>query len=282
VRYQWLVANGASFSGVKLAVREPNGPNCGVFLEMNTPRGAVIMSIPRHALITATFARANPVVQEVESICGAHAALALFLLEDMTNESSMLQPYYKALPTLDESSFLPIFWPDQQLSGLCGSSLIRKLQKRREEWTTEYDKIVAASSTLGRHGEMQFLWARSHVEARNYGGYLHPESVKEAYLAPLADFMNHRRPRETSWEFNGRTQCFEVTALNDLEAGVEVHSSWGAKSNARYMLTYGFTVHPNVEDGKLLEEVCTRASPAKIVCNNTGHADRSHCASSSI
>jgi protein-histidine N-methyltransferase len=64
-------------------------------------------------------------------------------------------------------------------------------------------------------------------------------------LVPLADMMNHRRPRDTSWTFDNDQQSFVVESLRDLNLGEEVCDSYGKKCNSRYLLNYGFTVLNN-------------------------------------
>lgn len=61
----------------------------------------------------------------------------------------------------------------------------------------------------------------------------------------MADMMNHRRPRDTTWFYDNFKGSFIVQSLRNLDCGEEVFDSYGKKCNSRYLLNYGFTVLNN-------------------------------------
>ena len=75
-------------------------------------------------------------------------------------------------------------------------------------------------------------------------------------MVPVADMLNHYRPRETSWTFDNAQQCFTMTALTPLKKGQQVMDSYGKKCNSKFLLHYGFAIESNREaDGTCLNQL---------------------------
>lgn len=64
-------------------------------------------------------------------------------------------------------------------------------------------------------------------------------------LCPLADMLNHKRPRHTQWYFSDEFNSFVIQSLEDIEVGSEIFDSYGKKCNSRFLLNYGFIVENN-------------------------------------
>lgn len=61
----------------------------------------------------------------------------------------------------------------------------------------------------------------------------------DAFVA-YADMLNHRRPRQTSWQYCDKRQGFIIEALEDIQRGDQIYDSYGKKCNTRFLLNYGF------------------------------------------
>ncbi len=61
----------------------------------------------------------------------------------------------------------------------------------------------------------------------------------DAFVA-YADMLNHRRPRQTSWQYCDKRQGFIIEALEDISRGEQIYDSYGKKCNTRFLLNYGF------------------------------------------
>ena len=126
----------------------------------------------------------------------------------------------------------------------------------------------------------EYCWARSIIASRNFGLDVpvpvpraassptrrkngskrdatatapQMQTQTQTALVPFGDMLNHARPRRTRWSFAPSTSAadpgpghFVMTAERPLAAGSEVLGSYGQKSNARYLLNYGFTFPTNV------------------------------------
>ena len=70
-------------------------------------------------------------------------------------------------------------------------------------------------------------------------------------MVPMADMLNHYRPRETRWGFDEEKEVFTIHACWTIGAGDSVYDSYGKKCQHRFLLNYGFSIEDNREpDGK--------------------------------
>ena len=103
----------------------------------------------------------------------------------------------------------------------------------------------------------EFIWARLVVITRIFG--LTINGVKTDGLVPMADMLNHKRPRQTKWTFDDERQGFTITSISALQRGDQVFDSYGQKCNSRFFVNYGFALEEN--------EVPEFVSPVlRVVC----------------
>jgi histone-lysine N-methyltransferase SETD3 len=69
-------------------------------------------------------------------------------------------------------------------------------------------------------------------------------------LVPMADMLNHKRPRETSWTFDDTRGSFTITSLKPIMRGEQIYDSYGRKCNSRFFVNYGFSLEDN-EDNQI-------------------------------
>ena len=191
----------------------------------------VCVSVPRTCLITVEMGKATPIGR---IIAGAnldldapkHVYLMIYLLCDRLSDTSFFKPYYDILPpTL---SNMPIFWGEEERGLLEGSYLVTQIEERVAAIEEDYRAIAQVAPDLARVATLdEFKWARMCVCSRNFG--LVVNGVRTSALVPHADMLNHYRPRETKWTFDNESQCFTITALQDIQAGDQIYDSYGQK-----------------------------------------------------
>jgi len=71
-------------------------------------------------------------------------------------------------------------------------------------------------------------------------------------LVPMADMLNHKRPRETSWTFDDKRNGFTITSLKALSRGDQVYDSYGRKCNSRFFVNYGFALEENEDNQTMI------------------------------
>jgi tetratricopeptide (TPR) repeat protein len=117
-----------------------------------------------------------------------------------------------------------------------------------------------------RHNLSAFIWARSVVITRIFGfsmdvpanntsssdrgGILQLRTIKTDGLVPMADMLNHFRPRQTAWAYFNERGAFCITSLIPFTAGSEVCDSYGRKCQSRFFINYGFALLGNDEDNQ--------------------------------
>lgn len=81
------------------------------------------------------------------------------------------------------------------------------------------------------------------VSSRIFG--IKVNGKKTDTFCPLADMLNHKRPRQTQWYYSDELNSFMIQALNDIQENEEIFDSYGRKCNSRFLLNYGFIVESN-------------------------------------
>ena len=90
---------------------------------------------------------------------------------------------------------------------------------------------------------LKFCQARLLISSRIFGISINDK--KTDVLAPFADLLNHKRPRQTQWYYDDHLESFVIQATEDIQEGSEIFDSYGKKTNARFLLNYGFCLDDN-------------------------------------
>ena len=194
----WIQDNGGKFP--KLYLKKYDEANRGVHANEVIEDDECVMQIPYACVFTVELGKATPTGQIVikKNIEGRfdapkHIYLMLFLLIDGEDEHSFFQPYYKTLP--ESLAGMPIFWSEEEYRWLKGSYLLQQCQMRKDAIRRDYEEIVNVDPTFARFSLQKFAWARMIVCSRNFGGMIN--GVRSSGMVPMADMLNHYRPRET-------------------------------------------------------------------------------------
>lgn len=144
--------------------------------------------------------------------------------------------------------------------------------------TVGFDDAASIAALSGkfsqRHTLAAFIWARSVVITRIFGFTMNVPAAgaagsaaavgragvavasvptqlyKTDGLVPMADMLNHKRPRDSSWAFDDARQAFVIQSLVPFAARDEVCDSYGRKCNSRFLINYGFCLEGNKEDNQ--------------------------------
>lgn len=105
----------------------------------------------------------------------------------------------------------------------------------------------------------EYTKMRMIVASRIFGITI--DKVKTDAFVPLADMLNHKRPRETTWYYSDSLQGFVIEACEDIPRGLPIHDSYGKKCNSRFFLNYGFINVPNDGNEILLKLALEQSLP---------------------
>lgn len=207
------------------------------------------MYIPKKHIITLELAKAAPVgakmmAANLSLLSPKHCYLSSFLLQERRKEDSFWQPYLHILPQYFSS--FPIFYSTEEKSMLAGSPFLDTIAEKQGDIETDYNAICAVAPEFADYPIEEFSRMRMAVASRIFG--MDIDGVKTDGFVPLADMLNHRRPRQTSWTYDQVKDGFVIEALEDIQRGEEVLDSYGRKCNYRFLLNYGFINRDNDAD----------------------------------
>ena len=207
------------------------------------------MYIPKKHIITLELARAAPVgakmmAASLNLLSPKHCYLSSFLLQERRKEDSFWNPYLHILPQFFSS--FPIFYSAEEKSMLAGSPFLESIAEKLGDIAVDYNAICAVAPEFAEYPIEEFSRMRMAVASRIFG--MDIDGVKTDGFVPLADMLNHRRPRQTSWTYDQQKGGFVIEALEDIQRGDEVMDSYGRKCNYRFLLNYGFINRDNDAD----------------------------------
>jgi histone-lysine N-methyltransferase SETD3 len=203
------------------------------------------MTIPKECLISLETALNTEMGKEIgkfmhkELNSPKHCLLSAFLLENLKNEKWKF--YFDLLPK-DFSNF-PIFYTEKELEYLKGSPFLNQIYEKKVDMKSDYEKICYYIPSFKQYSYQEFSEARMLISSRIFG--ISIGEYKTDVLAPFADLLNHKRPRQTQWYYDDVINAFVIQAIEDIQEGSEIFDSYGKKTNARFLLNYGFCLDNN-------------------------------------
>ncbi len=217
----------------------------GVISNTNISKYETIISIPKECLITLELVLSKPYGKQISELMHhelnspKHCLLSCFLLFE---ENNPLYKYYFDLLPKDYGNF-PIFYNHDELEYLCGSPFLNLVINKKIDMQMDYNKLCEKVKNFSQFSFDKFCKARCIISSRVFGITMH--DVKTDALVPFADLLNHRRPRQTQWFYDDDKDAFIVQAIENIEQGSEIFDSYGKKTNARFLLNYGFSIEKN-------------------------------------
>lgn len=114
-----------------------------------------------------------------------------------------------------------------------------KIEDIKQDYQTICDKVPEYERFPIKH----FSEIRMMVSSRIFG--MNIDGVKTDGFVPMADMLNHKRPKQTTWTYTDEKRGFEIQAIEDIPRNAEIFDSYGKKCNSRFLLNYGFIVRNN-------------------------------------
>ena len=217
----------------------------GVLAKTDIYKNEIIMTIPKCCLITLENALRTEYGKKIgkfmynELNSPKHCLLSSFLLYEEQNQK--FKYYFDLLPKKFEN--FPIFYNKEELGYLKGSPFLNQILEKKKEMKNDYYKICEYIPDFKRFKYNKFKEARVLISSRIFGITIHDN--KTDALAPFADLLNHKRPRQTQWYYDDNLESFVIQAIDNIKEGDEIFDSYGKKTNARFLLNYGFCLEDN-------------------------------------
>lgn len=242
----WLRAGNAKFPYLYLQYYDEDYR--GVHALARIPNDTVILEVPLKMIMTSEVAKDSDIGKRIiNSGCklrSTHSYLASYLCQEKYKKGSEWAPYINILPQAYRN--MPIFFDETELRWLKGSFSVKKIADRKEDLLAEYENICKYLPDFKQYPYREFVWARLAVITRIFGLVINGN--KTDGLVPMADMLNHKRPRETSWTFDDKRNGFTITSLKALSRGDQIYDSYGRKCNSRFFVNYGFSLDENEDN----------------------------------
>ena len=233
----------------------------GVLAKSNILKDEIIMTIPKDCLISletafdTTYGKKIGEFMYNELNSPKHCLLTSFLLYEEKNPK---YKYYFDLLPKDYSNF-PIFYTNKELDYLKGSPFLSQILEKKEDMKSDYNKLCEYLPDYKQFSYLKFCEARVLISSRIFGIAINDN--KTDVLAPFADLLNHKRPRQTQWYYDDNLESFVIQATENIKEGSEIFDSYGKKTNARFLLNYGFCLDDNDTSEYLLTVVFNDTYP---------------------
>ena len=217
----------------------------GVIAKTDIYKNEIIMTIPKCCLITLENALRTEYGKKIgkfmynELNSPKHCLLSSFLLYEEQNQK--YKYYFDLLPKIFDN--FPVFYNKEELGYLKGSPFLNQILDKKKEMKNDYYKICEYIPDFKRFKYNKFKEARVLISSRIFGITIHDN--KTDALAPFADLLNHKRPRQTQWYYDDNLESFVIQAIDNIKEGDEIFDSYGKKTNARFLLNYGFCLEDN-------------------------------------
>eukprot|EP00698_Gefionella_okellyi_P003254 TRINITY_DN13038_c0_g1_i1.p2 TRINITY_DN13038_c0_g1~~TRINITY_DN13038_c0_g1_i1.p2 ORF type:complete len:424 (-),score=91.62 TRINITY_DN13038_c0_g1_i1:249-1520(-) len=175
--------------------------------------------------------------------------LSLHLLKERLSGNSFWAPYLAILPPPNPN--LPIYWSAEELQQLNGSIALDLTQTRVNRISQFFTSVV---QPLTQRFPKDFpdttfdinniAWAYSIVMSRAYA------LGESLVLVPMLDMVNHGNVANRFGMFPAEEGGqFHIIAQEPIAKDEEVLVSFGNKTNAELLSTYGFVLFDNIHDG---------------------------------
>ena len=255
------------------------GDGIGAYLTQPVQAGDVLFAIPSEAFISLGTALRHPQLGSAfqqlweESSDGGVAVLAGLIAHHQLNGEEP-HPYLGMLPTgLDEQNHV-LWWADDEIALLAGTSAYDEAVSLRAEAAAVCDQLLATAlaADAAQHGNAAVRDAVRDalvsVLSRSYG--VLSDSGRECKaLVPLLDALNHRGSAPTvGYSFTGaagdeggcggeggRDGLLIARSLCDLSTGEELLVSYGDQADLAFGLHYGFV--PPTDEARTPAELST-------------------------
>jgi histone-lysine N-methyltransferase SETD3 len=205
--------------------------------------------VPRKQIITLEMAEESPIGTKMmyhnlksRLLSPKHGFLTTYILQERKkNEAADFFPFIDVLPKTFEN--FPIFFTPEEKEWLKGSPFLEQVEEKIEDVKADFDLICEKVPEYSQFDYTEFSEIRMMVSSRIFG--MNIDGKKTDGFVPMADMLNHMRPKQTAWTYSDEQDGFIIEALKDIGRNEQIYDSYGKKCNSRFFLNYGFIVENN-------------------------------------
>ena len=224
----------------------------------------ILIRVPLEALMTLDEARQSQLgayfTPQLEKKLNSphHSLLSTFMLTEIDKGSKSKWKYYFDFLPVSYNNF-PIFYGEKEFAYLKGTQFLELLKNKKKEMKEDYELLTHVIPGYSKYDYNLFKKMREVISSRVFGVTI--KGKKNDIIAPYADMLNHKRPRQTHWNYDDTCNAFVIKGVTNVKKGDEVFDSYGIKCNSRFLLNYGFTVENNEDNEFKIILILNESSP---------------------
>ncbi|KAK5117430.1 hypothetical protein LTR85_008815 [Meristemomyces frigidus] len=250
---KWAHGRGVQVDGVGPA--KLPGRGLGLVTSRAIAKGERVLFVPERAMF-----KPNARFLKIHSLDRAspHAQLAISLTAVANSDGAPLAAWQATWPTAEDfRQTLPLCWTKKHRNCL-PASVQQPLERQEEDYRKDWHFV---SDCCADHdwSEQDFKYFWMIVNSRSF--HFKPPRGRPGsmVMCPFIDYMNHG-PSGTTCNVFQSPQGYEVLADRDYECGEEVLATYGAHSNDKLLVHYGFVCSsspdsPNIDDDIRLDHI---------------------------
>ncbi|KAF2628691.1 SET domain-containing protein, partial [Macroventuria anomochaeta] len=181
-----------------------------------------------------------------------HILTYLLLIEQRNQGKDSPWHYYIACLPGVASMTTPLWFDEEDVAFLAGTSLAPALKERKVDYQKQWEHAVNVLKEVGVAwaDEVDFeslLWAATIFTSRAFiSTHILPEIETVPILFPVVDILNHSVTAKVEWDFKPH-QSFTLRCLNSssFTANEELFNNYAPKQNDELLLGYGFCLADN-------------------------------------
>ena len=100
-----------------------------------------------------------------------------------------------------------------------------QILEKKEDMKSDYAILCKYLPDFKQFSYLKFCQARLLISSRIFGISINDN--KTDVLAPFADLLNHKRPRQTQWYYDDKLESFVIQATEDIQEGSEIFANGG-------------------------------------------------------
>ncbi|KAI5209307.1 hypothetical protein AUEXF2481DRAFT_3484 [Aureobasidium subglaciale EXF-2481] len=236
---EWALTRGIKIHGVTPAVLPGRG--VGLLAKKSITKDSLLFFVPEKAMIKPELAILR---QHRLTKLSSQAQLAAYLTLEWQSQSSTYVASRPAWPTPEDFASCMLAWsPETETEDVLRKwappSVQKPLERMLSDLKQDVDSVRHMHAPDDEAFKQAFLYHWMLVNTRSF--HWKPQGVSQGAMImnPALDYMNHC-PNGQGCEVTMSTKGYELRANRNYEPGEEILATYGAHSNDKLLVHYGF------------------------------------------
>ena len=181
----------------------------------------ILVSVPIEIMITVFNGKGDSFIND----------LTKKLLDEKDKDS--FKEYIKFLP--EEFDFMVYNWDNTSFEVIKNTSVYPHAIQNKNNYNRRFNQY---KMKYGKIPEEDYNWAYSCCVTRNFSVYR--DNIKYNCFVPYADLLNHSNTNNTVWYFDNIDNKFKIKAIENINKGEKVTTTYGFLDGKKSINWYGF------------------------------------------